>query len=325
MDEPNFAIRWAMAHFASGDSYLCGLLVFVVCQIALLFVTSLRERRWLVRGNCAALIWTVAVLPPVDLRLAGAFGLLLIVGLVRQWQNRKTTGAGPVSRPERYLRISLAAVAVVGIAAEAQYHFFRPPDTSLTSLCIVGDSVTAGLNDGDDTWPQQLARQVQIQILDASQPGATLKSAAKQVEVLKPLSGEVLLLEIGGNDLLEGLPPDQFEQNLDSLLRACQSPRRTVIMFELPTPPLSMRYTRSQRQLAAKYQVALVPRRQFLRMLTASGSTVDGIHLSTLGHRRMMEIVQNLLQIPTGKPSGENYRHVEQPRSRTKGQQGGRV
>lgn len=314
MDEPNFAIRWAMAHFASGDSYLFGLMIFVVCQIALLFVIGVRVRRWLIRVNCAALIWMVAVVPPVDLRLAGAFGLLLIVGLVSHWRNRKKTIAGPVSRDEQCLRISLAAVAVAGIVAEILHHSFRTPGIVLTSLCIVGDSVTAGLNDGDDTWPQQLARQVQIQILDASQPGATLKTAVKQVEVLKSMSGEVLLLEIGGNDLLEGLPPDQFEQNLDSLLSACQWPRRTVIMFELPTPPLSMRYARSQRQLAAKYQVTLVPRRQFLRVLTASGSTVDGIHLSAVGHHRMMGFVQKLLQIPPGKASGENYRHVEQPR-----------
>lgn len=318
MDEPNFAIRWAMAHFASGDSYLCGLLVFVVCQIGLLFVIGVRGRRWLVRGSCAALIWTVAVLPPVDLRLAGAFGLLMIVGLVSHWRNRKKTITSPVSRYERCLRISLASVAVAGIAAEIQHHSFRTPGIVLTSLCIVGDSVTAGLNDGDDTWPQQLARQVQIQILDASQPGATLKSAVKQVEVLKPLHGEVLLLEIGGNDLLEGLPPEQFEQNLDSLLSECHSRQRTVVMFELPTPPLAMRYARSQRQLAAKYQVTLVPRRQFLRMLTASGSTVDGIHLSALGHRRMMELVQKLLQIPPGEPPRGNYRHVDQPRNRAK-------
>ncbi|MBS0202054.1 MAG: hypothetical protein JSS49_04080 [Planctomycetes bacterium] len=314
MDEPNLVIRWAMSHFASGDSYLSGLLIFVVCQVALQIVRGPRRRRWLIVGNRVALIWSLAVLPPVPWLLAGGFTVLLLSWMISQWRNRKSPVTEQIATRERLFRSGLAAVAMLGIAVELSRQFIHIPDVSLTALCIVGDSVTAGLNDGDDTWPQQLARQVDIQILDASQPGATLKSALKQVALLKTLPGELLLLEVGGNDLLEGLPPEEFERDLDQLLGDCQAPQRLVIMFELPFPPLAIRYASIQRSLAQQHQVLLIPRRHFLHVLTSSGSTVDGIHLSAAGHRRMMEFVQSLLQIPKSKSPGGNYRHVEQAR-----------
>jgi hypothetical protein len=93
---------------------------------------------------------------------------------------------------------------------------------------------------------------------------------------------------------------------------ASQKPSRAIVMFELPLPPLAMRYCAVQRRLAAEHQVQLIPRRHFLQVLTSTGGTVDGIHLSKRGQTRLMELVQNLLKIDgqTAGASGD-YRHLE--------------
>jgi acyl-CoA thioesterase-1 len=68
-----------------------------------------------------------------------------------------------------------------------------------------------------------------------------------------------------------------------------------VIMLELPLPPFRHEYSRIQRSLARKHDVRLVPKRLFLSVLTADGATLDTIHLSQTGHRRMAALVWDLV------------------------------
>lgn len=336
VDEPNLCLRWAMYHFAGGDSFVCGLVGFAACQFALIRVQSNSRRRWLTIGARLGLVWAVAVLPPAPIVLLTAFVSTLVAW--RWFQCRPRSVAIPVSttdpaesavdntavgsprpRREALLRSCLAGLALAGATAEA-IHFQVPAHLpAVATLSVVGDSITAGLNDGEDTWPRKVARQTGIQVLDASQPGATLKSALRQVELLNPLDADVLVLEIGGNDLLEGLPVDVFDRDLDRLLAACQKAGRQTVMFELPLPPLSTRYGAAQRCRARRYGVPLIPRRQFLGVLTASGATVDGIHLSQTGQGRLASLVQNLLNLPDrSSPASAGYRHLEPVRQQAR-------
>ena len=82
-------------------------------------------------------------------------------------------------------------------------------------------------------------------------------------------------------------------------------------MFELPLPPLAFRYGETQRRLAAKYEVALLPKRLLIGVLTSSGATVDGIHLAPNGHERMAKLVEKLLNIDgASRQDAGSYRHV---------------
>lgn len=336
VDEPNLCLRWAMYHFAGGDAFVCGLVGFAACQFALIRVRSNSLRRWLTIGARLGLVWAVAVLPPVAMPMLAAFVGIEVAWCWNQWRQRSAAVPVPAtdsSRPstddfavrlpqprrEALLRACLAGLALGGAAAEAIH--FRPPTQLpvVATLSVVGDSITAGLNDGEDTWPRKVARQAGIQVLDASQPGATLKSALRQVELLNPLDADLLVLEIGGNDLLEGLPVDEFDRDLDRLLLASQKPGRQTVMFELPLPPLSTRYGAAQRRHARRYGVPLIPRRQFLGVLTASGATVDGIHLSKTGQGRLASLMQNLLNLPDcGSPGSGGYRHLEPMRQQSR-------
>ena len=108
-----------------------------------------------------------------------------------------------------------------------------------------------------------------------------MKSALKQAELLD--DDNPLILEIGGNDLLSGLPVNQFAEHCESLLKKLCTPDRAVWMVELPLPPLCSRYGEAQRRLCRRYGVRLIPKRPFMSLLTTKGATVDSIHLSPLG------------------------------------------
>jgi acyl-CoA thioesterase-1 len=104
------------------------------------------------------------------------------------------------------------------------------------------------------------------------------------------------ILEIGGNDLLGTTTADEFERDLDRLLAMVRRSDRPVLMFELPLPPTRNQYGIIQRRLATKHQATLIPKRIFMGVLAAPGSTLDTVHLSQIGHQRMADAVWNVIQ-----------------------------
>jgi len=105
--------------------------------------------------------------------------------------------------------------------------------------------------------------------------------------------GDSVTAGMGGDDRSVRWPT--LLADLDALLAYVSSPGRQVVMFELPLPPLNHEYGRIQRSLARKHNVSLVPKRVFLSVLAANDSTLDTIHLSQAGHRRMAACVWQLV------------------------------
>ena len=201
-----------------------------------------------------------------------------------------------VPQSRRWAPGAVAAVWAVAAVIESPWHITpRLTPANSRTLVVIGDSVSAGLGDNEtDTWPNILARTHNIEVRDISHAGETAASALKRAEA-EDIDAPVVILEIGGNDLLGSTSSVQFGRDLDALLAHVASPGRQLIMFELPLPPFCHEYGRIQRTLARKHEVALVPKRVFLSILAAGGSTVDSIHLSKAGHQRMAERVWQLV------------------------------
>jgi acyl-CoA thioesterase I len=155
--------------------------------------------------------------------------------------------------------------------------------------------VTAGLGDQKTrTWPGLLAREHSIDVHDLSQMGGTVASALRRLDKEPPGDG-IVLLEIGGNDLLGPTSAADFDDRLDALLAQVCRNGRTVLMFELPLPPFCNDFGLTQRRLAAKHGVRLIPRRILVSVLTAADATVDSIHLTQSGHQAMADRVWSLI------------------------------
>ena len=70
----------------------------------------------------------------------------------------------------------------------------------------------------------------------------------------------IVLLEIGGNDLLGSTSPSDFEKDLGGLLMRVCRPRFVVMMFELPLPPFHNRYGKSSALLPINMASCLIPK-----------------------------------------------------------------
>lgn len=111
---------------------------------------------------------------------------------------------------------------------------------SRPELCVIGDSVTAGdPSDHWETWPTLLGRQHNLQVQDLSHVGDTAGAALRRLEATS-ITAPLVLVEIGGNDLLGTTTSSQFGHDLDRLLGQLSAPGRQIIMFELPLPPFIM-------------------------------------------------------------------------------------
>lgn len=175
----------------------------------------------------------------------------------------------------------------------------------LPRLYVVGDSITAGIGREQGlTWPQILRQQHGVEVVDFSHAGAGAADELRRIQTV-PLSSGLVLLEIGGNDMLGHASPRRFGLDLDALVERVSGPGRVVAMLELPLFPFDNAYGIEQRSVAHRRGVILIPRRYFAAVLSSHGATVDGIHLSSSGQQEMAEMIWNLF----GKSLGDGVAH----------------
>ncbi|QDT42845.1 Esterase TesA precursor [Gimesia alba] len=272
-------------HIASGQAFFTG-----VALVILAALLSLREqrmpRRLMVLSFLLGVIAVAVSSTPLPWWLYGMAGLLTLVWLVLLFRRRGHRSAA----------FLLIAVWLVALLLEVPYHLtpgVKP--VASRSLTVIGDSVTAGLGDKEsETWPRILERLHGVSVQDLSHVGDTVAAARKQVAATE-IDSPLVLLEIGGNDILGSTTTAQFEANLDGLLSELTSPGRQLVMLELPLPPFYHEFGRIQRELARKHGVKLVPKRVFLSIIAGGDATLDSIHLSQAGHQNMAEFVWQIL------------------------------
>jgi acyl-CoA thioesterase I len=211
------------------------------------------------------------------------------------------------------LRFSMAACAaalvLAGLVLELPYHFPDPPHgPRLERLYVIGDSLAAGTGNESITWPRILARETGLDVRDLSQQGATTRWALRQqVNRLGPGArpAEVVLIEIGGHDMLGTAGADAFGEVFDQLLSAAEgdraSPRRLVVL-ELPIIPGKWAYGAQQRRVAARHGALLVPKRLLAGVVLTQENTTDGLHLSATGHERMAQQLVPWLPVQCTSP-----------------------
>ncbi len=187
---------------------------------------------------------------------------------------------------------------------ELPYHL-RPNVASqnASSLLVIGDSVTAGTGIGDATikWPDQIEKDHGVEVVNLAIPGAQASTALKELKHQSE-HHDMAIVEIGGNDLMGSTTNHAFENDLDTLLALLSTRVKQVIMFELPLPPFRNEYGRIQRRLSKKYNVMLIPKREFAALIAHPDNTSDSIHLTQAGHDRMGKLVWQIIGPAFFKP-----------------------
>ena len=269
-------------HIASGDAFFSGSAFWFLAIVGQVFdsfwIKRLRRLAAILGTLLIALSSTpIPMIPLLLFLLVGVSSCLLCSPNTTQKCIAVTT----------WLMISLFIVG-----SELRYRFpWSVQEVSGNRLVIIGDSITAGMNEPEDEkWPSLLAAQHKIEVTVLARPGATVESIMKAVQPFEH-QPSLVLLEIGGNDVLQNGSHAKFSRGLQSLLKEVSIGGHRLVMVELPLPPFYNRFAETQRLLAKQFNVTLIPKRDFLAVLAAEGSTSDSLHLSKLGHQRMAKMI----------------------------------
>lgn len=142
-------------------------------------------------------------------------------------------------------------------------------------ILAFGDSLFAGygLKDADgDSYPAKLeaalrARGVNARITNAGVSGDTSAAGRQRLGfVLEAVEEkpDLFILELGGNDLLRGLSPEQTRANFTAMLEALKEQEIPVLIMGMRAPPnYGPEYQRDfdalYGELAQQYDAALIP------------------------------------------------------------------
>jgi acyl-CoA thioesterase I len=284
-------------YLVSGEALYSG----AALLLALIAVSPFLKNRWLqsVRILFAggALGLMMMACPPLpywlDGLFVGAFVLWLVVSIPPRIVATAPKPPAPARRRLRLAATTALTLLTLLLPALELPHRRRPTFSGPQAdhLVVIGDSISAGIG-RDEPWPHILQSASGIPVKNLSQAGAFAADALAKTAQLTP-ADTLVLIEIGGNDLLSDTPSATFETNLDKLLSDV-APNRTVIMFELPLLPHRIAFGQIQRRVAAKYHIQLIPKRYFVQALRAG--TSDGLHLSPTSAQYMADMVDSLLK-----------------------------
>ena len=152
-------------------------------------------------------------------------------------------------------------------------------------ILVFGDSLSAGYGIGlDQSWPSLLAQRLRregyrYRVVNASVSGETTAGGLTRLpRVLTAERPALVILELGANDGLRGLPLAEVERDLRALIASARAADARVVLVGMRLPPnYGPAYTEAfhalYRRLARTEGVALVP---FL---------LDGVG----GHPRLMQ------------------------------------
>ena len=167
----------------------------------------------------------------------------------------------------RHFNALLCAAAGAGSIAPV----FAQTAASAANVLVVGDSLSAeyGLRRGSG-WVQILQERMVKEGIPARMVNAGISAdttsggRSRLPALLKLHKPAVVIIELGGNDALRGLPLNMTRENLTTMARAAKAAGAKVIIVGMQVPPnYGGQYTRDFRdlfqQVASAEKAALVP------------------------------------------------------------------
>ncbi|MBW8896656.1 MAG: arylesterase [Massilia sp.] len=190
-----------------------------------------------------------------------------IAGLTAPPCPAPTFAASGISRMLASLLRKWTFIAVAVFASAASGSAYSAPKTVL----VVGDSLSAeyGLARGSG-WvallEQRLKREnIDARIVNASISGETTSGGRTRLPaLLQQHKPDVVVLELGANDGLRGLPVPAAMDNLRTMIQLAQQNRARVLLVGMRMPPnygraYTERFAGMYKDLAGTYKVPLVP------------------------------------------------------------------
>lgn len=118
--------------------------------------------------------------------------------------------------------------AAVVCALGAQMFASNPVLAETLKLVVLGDSLSAGYQlDAGDSFPSQLSRALlerghDITVVNAGVSGDTTSGGLSRLDWSVEADADAVIVELGANDMLRGIPPETTQANLEAIVTRLQ-------------------------------------------------------------------------------------------------------
>jgi acyl-CoA thioesterase-1 len=181
------------------------------------------------------------------------------------------------------------------------------PSSSAPRIVILGDSLTAGLGlPVQQSYPALLQQRLKAEglnydVVNAGVSGDTSAGGLSRLDWSLQGDVRILVVALGGNDALRGLPVDELRANLGRIIERAQAKDISVILAGMEAPPnwgrdYDVAFHKVYPALAQQYHVPLVP---FLLQDVAGSDALnqpDGIHPTAEGARIVADNIWRVLK-----------------------------
>ncbi|BCA96892.1 arylesterase [Legionella antarctica] len=170
------------------------------------------------------------------------------------------------------------------------------------NIVVLGDSLSAGYGiDTQKGWVNLLATRLQTEgrfnIINISISGDTTSNGlAKLKPALQKYKPDVVIIELGANDGLRGLPISQIRNNFEVMLQESQKAKAKVLLLGIDLPPnYGLKYREQLKnmyiELAKTHKILLVP--MFLEGVAGHDNLMqkDGLHPNEQAQQKILDNV----------------------------------
>lgn len=217
----------------------------------------------------------------------------------------------------RYIAILSFIIFVSSCGASSAGNEFEQPRETVQipqnvskkpKIVAFGDSLTAGFGLSEkDSYPYLLQETLRADgydydVVNAGVSGDTSAGGLERIDwSLEQENVQILILELGANDLLRGLPVEKMKQNLSTIIKKAKAKNVKVLFCGMLAPPtMGAKYQREYvnvfPDLANEHKVEFMP---FILENVAANPKLnqpDGIHPNAEGAKIMTDNVYNALK-----------------------------
>jgi lysophospholipase L1-like esterase len=197
-------------------------------------------------------------------------------------------------------RLVLQLTALVVLAVLAGCGDKAPKLPKLASADVIvafGDSLTYGTGAAEqESYPAVLAQLIGHEVVRSGVPGeVTAQGLQRLPEVIEEYRPRLMIVCLGGNDMLRRLSMSEIKANLRSIIKAIKDRGIAVVLIGVPQPALLSSapafYAELAREFAIPYEGEILA-----TVLYAAEMKADPIHPNAKGYRQMAEAVAALLR-----------------------------
>lgn len=174
--------------------------------------------------------------------------------------------------------------------------------TGTTRILAIGDSLTKGYGvTKEESYPGQLERKLKdggfpVEIINKGRNGETTADLLKNIEELKKENPDIVLITIGGNDVLREVQPKEIQDNLFKIIDSLKEtvPSNKIFLMQMQIPPIhGLKYMLAFNSIYPK-----VAKKEGIHMLSFIVPDVflekslmqsDYIHPNKEGYRKIVE------------------------------------